>query len=279
MDTSLNLERTTFEIYKADVTPDSSTVHSHNNFELNYVKSGWGKRYVGDYFSSYEAGDLVLLGPNLPHCWQVDMDEKTDYPKNITIRFTVNFLDKNLMKFPELEPALQLFKNASQGIHFKGPLVGKIGIELEKLLLEEGIGRLFRLFKIFDLLTKIKDREFLSSIGYMEPSSLSDFKRINKIYEFIFLNFQKSITLKDVSSEVFMTPGSFCRYFKEKTGKSLFETVKQVRIGYACNLLYNSPKSISDIAYSSGYNTLANCYKQFKEMKGMSPKEYRKMKY
>lgn len=269
----------TFKIYKADVTPDSSTVHSHNNFELNYVQSGWGKRYVGDYFSSYEAGDLVLLGPNLPHCWQGDMDGKTDYPTNIAIRFTDNFLDENLIKFPELEPALHLFKNASQGIHFKGPLVRKIGIELEKLLLETGIRRLYRLFKIFDLLIKIRDKEFLSSTGYMEQSSLSDFKRINTIYEFIFLNFQKSITLKEVSNKVFMTPGSFCRYLKEKTGKSLFEIVKQVRIGYACNLLCNSPKSISDIAYSSGYNTLANFYKQFKERKGTSPKEYRKGKF
>jgi len=271
-------EKRTFAIYEADVTPASATVHSHVNYELNYVKSGWGKRFIGDYFSSYESGDLVLLGPNLPHCWEGNIDEG-DTPKNIAIRFTENFVNDNLTKFPELEHALQLFRDATQGIHFKGPLVEKIKIQLEKLLTEKGIGSLSRLLKIFELLTKIEDREYLSSVGYLEQSSQSDFKRINKIYEYIFLNFHRPITLNEVSGLICMTPRAFCRYFKEKTGKTLFEIIKQVRISYACKLLTSSHKTIADISYLSGYTTIVNFYKQFKELKDMSPKEYRNLKF
>lgn len=279
MEHSLSFKDTSFRIYEVDVTPDSSTVHSHNNYELNYVKSGWGKRFVGDYFSSYQAGDLVLLGPNLPHCWEGNIDDERDYPKNIAIRFSENFMNDSLSRFPELKPAFQLFTEAAQGIHFKGALVEQIRIELDNLLSASGIERLSRLLIILDLLTKIEDREYLSSVGYLEQSSQSDFKRINRIYEYVFLNFHRSIRLEDVSSLVFMTPRAFCRYFKQRTGKTLFEIIKQVRIAYARKLLSSSAKTIPDIAFLSGYTTIVHFYKQFKEQNGMTPKEYRKLKY
>jgi len=275
MNQILNLQNTSFNIYEADVTPQSAQVHSHNNYELNYVKSGWGKRFVGDFFSSYESGDLVLLGPNLPHCWEGDISEGNDYPKNIAIRFSENFFDDILTRFPELKPAFNLFKEAAPGIHFKGPFVKNISIELENLLRSTGIDSISRLLKILDLLTRIKDRQYLSSVGYLEHNSQSDFKRMNKVYEYIFLNFQNPITLEEVSSLVFMTPKAFCRYFKQKTGNTLFETIKKVRISYACKLLKSSSKTIPDIAFLSGYSTLVHFYSQFKEMEHFTPAEYR----
>lgn len=274
-----DFQNSTFNIYEADVTPESAKVHAHNNYEMNYVKSGWGKRFVGDYFSSYQAGDLVLLGPNLPHCWEGNMDEGADFPKNIAIRFSENFINDSLILFPELKIAFKLFKDAAAGIHFKGPLVEQVGRELELLLTSSGIQSISRLLTIIDLLTKIEDRQYLSSMSYLEQNSHTDFKRVNTVYEYVFLNFHKPISLEDVSNIVFMTPKAFCRYFKQKTGETLFDIIKKVRISYACKLLKSSNKTIPDIAFLSGYSTVVHFYKQFKEQKGFAPTEYRKQDF
>ena len=101
-------ESNSFIIYEADVTPQNSVVHSHNNYELNYVKSGWGKRFIGDHFSSYETGDLVLLGPNLPHSWEGDINNGPGNSKNISLHFSENFIDGFLIRTPELKPVLKL---------------------------------------------------------------------------------------------------------------------------------------------------------------------------
>lgn len=272
-------ESSSFTVYEADVTPKNSVVHAHNNYELNYAKSGWGKKFVGDYFSSYEAGDLVLLGPNLPHSWESNIINGATNSRNIAIRFSENFMNGNLMRTPELKPALKLFEESSQGIQFTGPLVKKVEFHLEKLLAEKGIKSISRLLKIVDLLTKISEKKYLSTAGYMEQYSQSDFQRINLIYEYVFVNFQKQIKLKDVSDKVHMTPGSLCRFLKDKTNKTLFEIVKKVRIAYSCKLLVNTSKKISNIALESGYSSTVHFYKQFRELKGTSPMEYRKSKH
>ena len=67
-------------------------IHSHKNFELNYIVSGSGRRIVGDNISSFEKGDLVLLGPELPHSWEILESQKNIPPSCITTHFYENII-------------------------------------------------------------------------------------------------------------------------------------------------------------------------------------------
>jgi AraC-like DNA-binding protein len=74
-----------------------------------------------------------------------------------------------------------------------------------------------------------------------------------------------------------MSSSAFCRFFEQSTGKTLFQYLKEVRIGYACKLLQETDMSISSICYESGFNNFSHFNNQFKEVNTVSPGEYRKI--
>ncbi|MFH5832990.1 AraC family transcriptional regulator [Halalkalibaculum sp. DA384] len=269
-------EKKSFQITEHDLGSHTSKVHTHCNCELNFIKRGWGRRYVGDNISSFHPGDLVLMGANLPHCWEVKGTYNDKSPKCIVIHFQENLLDSVFTHVPELEPIREMLNKAAQGLHFKGSQIIRVRELMEEMLQLEGLNNLIALLKVFNILLEIEDYEYLSTPGYIKQANQSDFQKVNKIYEYVFKNFQHDISLEEVAELVNITPGSLCRYFKNKTGQTLFEFLKEVRIGYACKLLSVTNKTITEICFESGYNTLAHFNTQFKELKKMTPSEFRK---
>ena len=72
-----------------------------------------------------------------------------------------------------------------------------------------------------------------------------------------------------------MRSSAFGHFFKKSTNKSFTQFVVDMRLGYASKLLLNSNESISEIAYKSGFNNIANFNRLFKKNKFISPKQYR----
>ena len=112
--------------------PNSHKIHSHKNFELNYILSGSGKRIVGNSISSYSEGDLVLLGPDIPHCWNVLETSENNPPECIVTHFYENIITSNFFNIPELDDVVSLLKNAGNGIWFRGKMAEKVGQTLRK---------------------------------------------------------------------------------------------------------------------------------------------------
>ena len=92
----------------------------------------------------------------------------------------------------------------------------------------------------------------------------------------MFLNIQEGINLEDASAVLNMSPSSFCRFFKKKTGLTFMEYVKNVKVGIAAKLLAETDKQITEICFESGYNNLANFNLYFKAKMGETPSKYRK---
>jgi AraC-like DNA-binding protein len=256
--------------------PNSDKIHSHKNFELNLITSGAGRRIVGNHISSYTPGDLVLLGPDISHCWEVLQTEKDSDPECIVTHFYENIISSDFFNIPELEDVIDLLKMAGSGILFKGPKTEKVAATLKRMVGLKGLECYIELLKVFNHLLKIEDREFLALPSSLPGSYNKDREQIDKIYEYVFQNIQEGINLNDASKLVFMEPSSFCRYFKKKTKQTFMEYVKSVRIGIAAKLLAETDKPVTHICYECGYNNLANFNFYFKAIMKKTPSEYRK---
>ncbi len=261
---------------KLQLASNTTKIHSHRNFELNYIASGSGKRIVGNSISGYAKGDLVLLGPNIPHCWDNLETEQDSIAECIVTHFNENIISSDFFNIPELEQIVNLLKNAGNGIWFKGKKTEKVGQTLKKMVTLKGLERYIELLKVFQLLLEIEERENLALPSALTNSFETDQDQINKIYEYVFNNIQTGIKLKEASALVFKEPGSFCRYFKKKTNQTFMDYVKNVRIGMAAKLLAETDKQITQICYECGYNNLANFNHYFRVIMNKTPSEYRK---
>lgn len=266
----------TFITRRLKMDPKSNRIHSHKNFELNLITSGSGRRIVGNHISSYTKGDLVLLGPNIYHCWEVQETEPDKDAECIVTHFYENIINSDFFNIPELEDLVALLKDAGNGIFFRGKKAEKVAVYLNRMVNLSGLEMYIELLKVFNLLLQIEDREYLSLPSAQPNIHDKDTDQINKVYEYVFQNIHEGIKLKKAADLVCMEPGSFCRYFKKKTNQTFMDYVKNVRIGMAAKLLAETDKQITQICFECGYNNLANFNHYFKEIMKKTPSEYRK---
>ncbi len=142
---------------------------------------------------------------------------------------------------------------------------------------KESIARISLLLSILEMMSVGEDFVVLSSSGYRNIKlNLEDVDRMEKLYEFVFRNFNRKITIKEAAEIMSISPNSFCKYFKSRTNKVFSDFVSEVRIGNACKLLIENNLSITQICYESGFNNISNFYRQFKNIKRATPSDFQK---
>lgn len=267
-------ESLSFVVNELKLNLNRDIIHSHRNYELNYIDNGRGRRFVGGNIASYEPGDLVLMGPDLPHGWEVDNPD--DAPISITIHFQEDLFDINLFKIPEFRSLQKLLDRSRSGMYFKSINPNIIKDYLIRLKELHEFDAIIHLLKILKYLSLVKETQILSSPDYLWNQNQPETERINAVYDYVFRNFHKDIRLKNAAEKVNLSESAFCTFFKKLTRKSFFTFVKEVRIGYACKLLLdNTNMNIAQICFNSGFNNVANFNRQFRELTNMNPREYR----
>lgn len=245
--------------------------HYHPEFELTYIVKGNGYRIVGNSYEPFNDGDLVLLGSNLPHTWsgKADGDVNSDA---IVIQFSSEFI----LPFLELNESLlikNMLNSSLRGINFEPDeqLVTKI-IEITKT---NGVDRILKLISILDILSK-KQIKLIAPNTFHNVVSKKSEVRINKVCLFIQNNFQNKIYLKEVADLIYLTESNFCKFFKKATGKTYSGYVNEIRINEASRLLIQSDRTISQISFECGFETLSYFNRVFLNKKGITPSFYRK---
>ena len=132
------------------------------------------------------------------------------------------------------------------------------------------IGALYRLFGII-----IDSHFYRSTQSENEVLKDKNIPKLKKVLSFIRSNYDKQISLEDMSKIAGMSQKYFCAFFKKMTLKTPFEYLMAYRIEKASRKLLNSDMSVTDIAYSSGFNDLSYFIKTFKDIKGTTPAKFR----
>ena len=269
--------------------------HFHPHYQLFLVEEGTGTRFIGDSIRPFAPGDLVFLGPNLPHLWRSDQAYFQRaaglMTRGIVVYFDENFLGTDFFNQQEVTALRHLLTHAQRGLtwpNLPGPnlaVSGSVGVgrntrDLAETALHElarqpiGFGRVLMLLTLLNNLAHTSDYQFITSPGYSNTVKPAETDRIQRVHDYVLVHFADEISLDTIADLVGMSPPAFCRYFKARANKTFSEFVAEVRIGHACKLLAASALSITQVSYESGYRTLSNFNRQFKEITGQTPSHY-----
>ena len=247
-------------------------LHKQDSWELSYVIVGSGIRQIGDIREAFKAGEIVLIPPEIPHCWDFDRSDtdKEGRISNITLAFTNAFLDKCATSFPELSPSVLKLRETSDAILFcKGRAERLISI-LEAMHTETDAERIASAISILVILTEDGSSRIVGRRHTVDPSQ----ERMDRIRTYVICNATRPISLDEISKHVGMNRSSFCIFFKKMTGKTFVTFLNEYRIGLACDLLEKRAANISQICYSCGFNDTPYFNRLFKRTTGLTPFEY-----
>ena len=262
-----------FDINNNNLNNTFQKWHYHPEIELVYINNGKGKRQVGLHLSNYDEGDLVMIGTNVPHSGFTEYFDKER--KEVVVQFKPDFLGNSLEKVLEFKNIKRLFEISKRGLVFSGNTKKTIGISMLGLQYETPLQKVLTLIKILNDLSISKDVTVLNSENF-DSESIQENERIKKVFNYIKLNYKKEVSLNEVSELVFMTPPSFCRYFKSKTNKTFTTFLNEYRINNALKLLAQSELDIKNICFQCGYNNFSHFNRLFKKQISMTPSEFRK---
>ena len=252
-------------------------IHSHDEYELNFIEKASGvRRVVGDSAEIIGDFDLVLItGKDLEHVWE-QHECKANQVREITIQFSSQLLNDSLLNKNQLEHIRKMFEKARNGLCFPMQAILKVYSKLDTLAGEQGFYAFIKFLTILhELSLYMDDARTLSSSSFAKNEPVFDSRRIQKIQKYINANYKDEIRLEQLAEQVGMTATSFSRFFKLRTGKTLSDYLIDIRIGYATRMLVDSTMSIAEICYECGFNNLSNFNRIFKKKKDCSPKEFR----
>ncbi|MEM6629547.1 MAG: AraC family transcriptional regulator [Bacteroidota bacterium] len=266
-------------IFKKDIPCLDSSWHYHQEFELLFISQSNGMRFVGDSVSQFSAGDLVLVGPYLPHLWRNDSSysHHIQHPKKvetIIVKFRKGFIGKDTFDLPEFRTISELLELSKFGVSFGKTTSNRLKKDLLQIVDLPAALQATKLLEILYQLAITQNRSVLSSTD-MRQYTFEHAHRIDTVLKFISDNYDSYLTLNDVADIACLTPNSFCRFFKRVTNKSFTQFLNEVRIRNAARLLVQKNLPISEICYMVGYRSITNFNRQFKEIIGNTPKQYR----
>ena len=249
--------------------------HYHPEYELVYVVEGNGTRQVGNHISNYEDGDLVLMGPDLPHSG-FGLNSR-GMIEQVVVQFKKEVFGPTLLQRPEMKLIQALLDKSRFGISFGRTAIQKVTKKLLHLLQLEPFERFFELINILQVLA-VSDEYILLNSHVTLPTTIRKLHiRLQNIFNYVEQNFQEEINIKTVADIAHLTVPAFCNYFKKIMNITFTDFINQYRIEQACILLQQD-KSVGEVCFECGFNNVPYFNKVFKNILKKTPSEFKKTK-
>jgi len=270
----------TFVVRSYDLPNFSVPWHFHPELELTLILEGGGDRCVGDHLERFTAGDLVLLGPELPHYWHSRAETDGSRARAIVVHFRQEAFGAAFFDLPELRHWQQTLQASRRGLHFHDPaLLADVNARLSALHTEQGGSRLLVLWAILDRLSSgLPYARPLAGEHYVPTCDHRTSDRLGRVYEYLYAHLHEPLTLQAVAACAGMTGPAFSRYFKRVTGRTLTRLINELRITQVCKQLIDTDRSITEIAFAAGFQSISNFNRAFLDLQTVSPQNYRNLR-
>lgn len=248
-------------------------LHQQPTWELSYIVSGDGERTIGSVCEPFQSGEVVLIVPQMPHCWNYNPQntDKDGKIENITVTFSNELLETTARCYPETVRQIGTLMELSQSVLFVRHTADRLVELLKEMPSQPASVQLFILLQVIMLIAS-SDEHRVIGIFKLSPAE----QRSRDIGSFLTCNFKRSVTLEDLSRHLGMNKTSLCKFFSRHIGKTFTQCLNGYRISEACYLLKQTDLTISEVCYQSGFNDVPYFCRSFKKEKCMSPTKYRR---
>ncbi len=264
-----------FTVFSSVKKNFDSPLHYHQEYELNLIVGAKGaKRIIGGHTDIIDDLELVLIGPNLYHAWFAHQCQNEQITE-VTVQFHKDLFDEKLLNRNQLNLLKSMFERSQQGILFGPDTSTALKARLLSLDKKTGFASVLELLAILHELSLSVGMRALADPGVNNETFYYNSKRIEKVFEYMNTNYNKQVTLAEVSKIANMPEASFSRFIKKRTGKTFIDSLNEIRLGHASRMLIDTHHTIADIAYKCGFNNISNFNRIFKRKKFCIPKEFR----
>lgn len=246
--------------------------HYHPEYELTCIIKGNGYRIVGNSYEQFVEGDLVLLGTNLPHTWSNKLNESS-HSEAVVIQFSKEFISP-FIGLNEGHLIKNMLEASARGMRFEADET--FGLKMIELTECQGIERIIKLISLLDDLSQ-KTADIIAPNTFHNIVSKKSEMRINTVCVHIQNNFYNNLSLKEVADLISLTESNFCKFFKKATGTTYSNYLNEIRINEASRMLVQTDKTISQICFDCGFETLSYFNRVFLKKKAITPSYYKKL--
>jgi AraC-like DNA-binding protein/quercetin dioxygenase-like cupin family protein len=249
--------------------------HYHPEYELVCVLYGSGTRHVGNHFSNYENGDLVFMGPNLPHAG-FGLDAHGPH-EEIVIQIRETVFKQSVLTRPEMAAITELLEKVKFGVSFTGATKAKITERLTHLTKLAPFEKFMELISILQMMATTTEYEVLNPQTIFSSALIKNNIRLQNIFNYVEQHFQEEIDIRKVATIANLSVSSFCTYFKKIMNTTFTDFLNKYRIQKACMMLQQE-KTISETCFECGFNNVPYFNKVFKTVTGKTPSAFKKEK-
>ena len=256
----------------------SGAMHRHSHVELTWVEHGEGLRSIGSSVEPFLDGDMVLVGPRVPHMWSSAHQHAGRRHAATVVQFSSQLVTQ--AGLPELARLQPLVQAAGRGLSIGEPCRSKVVAMLRRMHDADSITRLACLIEILGCLVAhppalrpIANTQ--SGPADRKDAGMEEARRIDRVLAWIHRHFARELTVADAARMVHVTPAAFSRLFKREIGKNFTGYVNDVRCSEAQLRLLHSNKPVALVAGECGFTTTSHFNKQFLLRTGTTPRAYR----
>lgn len=250
--------------------------HWHSGVQFCYVTLGEVKIQIAGNEVILEEGEGLFINAQQVHK-AINQKENAEY---ISLNLPIHFmgLEGSEMYHQFMEPVLHA-KGAEIIVIRKNDekmqgLLAKLQSCIEKINSEGEIYSLNLLAELLLLWDELLHEITVGNKTNQKESGIN--KRLQEILRYLQENYQKKISLQQIADQINLSKSECARFFKKITGETIFEYLLKLRIEKSIELLENTDKTITEIAYETGFASQSYYDQRFRKMKGIAPLKYRK---